>query len=101
RRRAHHKLMRFGPFPSQSEALRNAEAMLLVDHGEAERAELHVFLEQRMGTDCDRRFSRGNGGERGFPLLPRLASGEPRRFQPQGAEPLAELAEMLLGENFR
>ena len=75
--------------------------MLLVDHGEAERAELHVFLEQRMGADCDRRFSRGNGGERGFALLPRLASGEPRRFQPQGAEPLAELAEMLLGENFR
>src|SRR6266576_4265229 len=75
--------------------------MLLVDYGEAERAELNVFLEQRMRADCDRHFSRGNGGKRGSALLLCLASGKPCRFQPQGAEPLAELAEMLLGENFR
>ena len=46
---------------AQHQALVDAEAVLLVDHREAEVAERHAFLEQRMGADDDRRASRLRG----------------------------------------
>ena len=93
------------PFSRQRQALVHAEAMLLVHDREAEVAEFHVVLEQRMGADQnvdvaepkpfedvaafaaalaagqDRDLDAGRGGERrdGAVVLPRQDFG--RRHQ--------------------
>ena len=42
----------------------DAEAVLLVDDHEAERAEAHAFLEQRVGADRDGSIAELDVGER-------------------------------------
>jgi len=56
--------------------------MLLVDHGEASERTA-VFLDSACVPIAPAFFPRQRR-KRGFALLLRLASGEPRRFQPQG-----------------
>ncbi len=48
----------------------HAEAMLLVDHGEAEVAELDALLKQRVRADGDVDLAGGERGERGAPRPP-------------------------------
>ena len=57
-------------------ALADAEAVLLVDDGEAEVVEGDVLLEQRVGADEDRDLARGEGGELGGALGALVAAGQ-------------------------
>ena len=67
--------MRLGqPLAAQREALRDAEAMLLVDDREAELRDLHAFLEQRVGADRELRLA---ARERRHRLLRSFAGIEP------------------------
>src|SRR5258706_619156 len=61
RRRAHHQLVRMAarPLAAELEALLDAEAMLLVDQRDPEPLELDVALDERMRSDDDLRFRRG------------------------------------------
>ena len=53
RRRGHHQHVRRDALLHQAEPLQHAEAMLLVDDGEAQVLELHVLLDQRVRADGD------------------------------------------------
>ena len=49
-----------GAFLAQRQALMNAEAVLLVNNGQAEIMEFDAFLKQRMGADNNLRAAIGN-----------------------------------------
>ena len=84
---------------AEAHALLDAEAVLLVDHREAEVAELHALLEQRMGADDERASSHRRG-----PATPRAA--RPRRTEPVSSPTVTgdkrrKGAEMLLDQKLR
>jgi len=66
---------------AQRQPLSDAEAVLFIDNGKAERTEFHVLLEQRVSADGDSGSSRGYRGTRRVALLLGLVPGEPRDFQ--------------------
>ena len=87
-------------FRAQRQALRDAEAVLLVDDGQAERLEDHAFLEQRMRAHRHAGRARGDVRRRRRALLLFLAAREPGEPHPQRREPFGEFAVMLLGQDF-
>ena len=64
RRRRHHQNIGASAFGAERQALMHAEAMLLVDDGEAEIAEADALLKQRMCADDDVDLARGQSRER-------------------------------------
>ena len=72
--------------------------MLLVDDGQCQPAELDALLEQRVGTDGDRRLAACQPGASIVALLLREAAREPGHLDAGRREPARELAEGLLGE---
>jgi hypothetical protein len=64
------------PLAGQHEALRHAEAVLLVHHGEAEVAEADAFLEQGVGADRDVDRAFRQAGQHSPPLRALHAAGQ-------------------------
>ena len=102
RRGGHHedmgRLEVLGPEPR---ALLDAEAVLFVDHDEAQVRELHAVLDQRMRADEYVHFARGDAFERS-PALPGLrGAGQDGHLHVHSVEHLADGGVVLAGEDFR
>jgi hypothetical protein len=61
------------PLSLQRQALAHAEAVLLVDDGQAEAGKLDLVLDQGVGADRDRRLASADSCDRG--LLVASSSG--------------------------
>ena len=83
---------------AQGQALLHAEAVLFVDDRQCKALEFHFILEQRVGADHHRRAVADAFQCRRAGLALELA-GQPGDFDVQRLEPLAEVEEMLLGED--
>ena len=84
---------------AQRQALMDAKAVLLVNDRQPEIREDHAFLHQGMGANDN--F--GAVGNLGKCLAARLAgdlAGQPDHPQSKRAEPMREVAQMLLGQQF-
>jgi hypothetical protein len=88
------------PLVLERQALTHAEAVLLVDDGQAEAGELHLVLDQGMGADRDRRLASADFCDRRILVLLFQAARQPGHFDAQRRQPGGELAVMLLGEDF-
>ena len=114
RRGGHHQHVRDGVVRpaacAQRIALLDAEAVLLVDHDQAEVGELDPLAEQRVGADHDPRRARGGAEQRIAPLRSGLRPGE--QHHPGGTlgraehallrqrpEQVAQRAQVLGGEH--
>jgi hypothetical protein len=75
--------------------------MLLIDHDEAERLELHVAAQQPMRPDDDVDRPVGETGDDLCLFGGREKAAERRDPHGKVGEPVAERARMLLGENCR
>ena len=73
--------MRFHSLCAQRESLGDAEAVLFVDYGKAQRTKLNSFLEERVRADGDRGSPGGYRAALRFALFLGLTSREPRDFQ--------------------
>ena len=101
RRRAHHQLVGFGqPLAAQRQALGDAEAVLLVDDRKPERRHFDTLLEERVRADGELRGAGRDGLAGGAALLRGLRTGQPGDAHRQAFEPRAQLAEVLLGQEF-
>ena len=99
RRRRHHQLVRVAALLAQGQALRHAEAVLLVDDSQAQFGEIDTVLDQRMSTDDQLRLSRRRGQL--FALgLGLQAARQPGHTHAQGLQPVTQFQVVLLGENF-
>ena len=78
RRRAQHQHVDGLALGGQRQPLAHAEAMLLVDHGERQRLEDDVVLDQRMGADQQIDLAVGKPRQQFAPLLALFAAGEDR-----------------------
>ena len=67
--------MRQAPLVAQQHPLVDAEAVLFVDDGQREAAELDARLEQRMSADGDQIFAFAQGGKPRAALGGALAAG--------------------------
>jgi hypothetical protein len=99
RRGAHHQLVRHqrrgrgGCFFPQREPLLDAEAVLLVHHHQPEARESHVLLDQGVRADQHARLQR-------LAFLGLFhAAAQVAQANPEGREPLVELAPVLLGQD--
>ena len=98
RGRRHHQQVGALALAAQQQALLHAEAVLLVDHCQAEVLELDRLLEQRVGADHDRQPPVAELQQQVAPRRARHGAGE----QPDGAggQPF-QRAEVLLGQHLR
>ncbi len=78
RRRGHHENVGGHAFFAQRQTLMDAEAMLFVDHGEAEVAEDHAFLKQGVGANHNIDAAFRQPGEGFSARARRVAAGEER-----------------------
>ena len=79
RRRGHHQQMRRARrLGREQQPLRHAEAVLLVDHGEAQRLVGDLFLKDRVGADEDVDRSVGESHQDGLARPALLAPGQDR-----------------------
>ena len=89
-----------GHFAAQCEALGHAKAVLLVDDGQRQILKLHLVLNDRVRAHHQAGRAAFNGGQ-GFAALGRfLTARQPSGLQAQRFQPIDQLAEMLLGQNF-
>ena len=90
---------------TQGQALRHAKAVLLIHDGEREMLKHHLVLNDGMRAHDQRGLPAFYEAQGFAALLGSLAASQPRHFQiqglKQGFEQHNELAEMLLGQNFR
>jgi hypothetical protein len=89
------------PLCAQGGALHDAEAMLLVDHGESELAEGNALLNQRVRAD---HHVDGAGRELGGDLATFArgrCAGQQREPEPRVFEQTTDIEEVLVGENLR
>ena len=89
------------PLGHQPSALRHAEPVLLVDHGERQTMEADLVLEEGMGADHQARRSIGQGSKFFLPLGPLVTSGEKNRLNSGPFKGFCHAFKMLTGENFR
>jgi hypothetical protein len=107
RRRAHHQQVRLearwlvaaAQLAPQLEPLRDAEAVLLVDHRQPQALEAHVVLDHRVRAHHQRRLAAGHALDHRAPALALARSGQPGHADPQRLEPLHQLAKVLLGQD--
>ena len=85
---------------AELQALRDAETVLLVDDREPQARQQDLVLEQRVRADREHRVAARDRRERLLPRLGRQAAGQPRELDGQAVEPMRELAEVLLGQDF-
>ena len=83
---------------SKGGALAHAEAVLLVDHGDGERGEDDVGLDQRMRADDHRQLAVGQLAEDVFALAGRRGAGEQLAGQRLVAHQLLDRREVLFGK---
>ncbi|KGS71199.1 hypothetical protein X979_6010 [Burkholderia pseudomallei MSHR7527] len=109
RRRRHHQLVRLEArravgrvrrLRPQREPLLDAEAVLLVDDHEPEPREFDGVLNHRVRADHELRGAERGRLERRALVLRLQAAGEPRDRHAERLEPAAQLARVLLGEDF-
>jgi len=81
RRRAQHQHIDGIAFRSEGQTFAHAEAMLLVDHGQRQRLEHDVVLDQRMGADQEIDLAGHEPAQDIAALLALLPSGEDRDAQ--------------------
>ena len=74
----------------------NAEAVLLVDDGQAQGSKLDRGLEERVGTDDDQRVAAGNGFQPRLALLCRKTAGDQPHVDPKSRKPIRETFVVLL-----
>ena len=100
----HHQQVRLQPalnhLRPESQALRHAKAVLLVDDGQRQVFELHLVLNDGVRADDQPRLAAGDQRQHLAPLFGLLAAGEPRGFDAQRLQPANEFAKVLLGQNF-
>ena len=94
-------MRRDGSFHPHLRALGNAEAVLLVDDGQAEAAEHHLVLKQCVGADEHLQRAVAKSLVDAATLLRRRASRQQLALKAQTAAPLRECLEMLCGEYLR
>src|SRR5215813_8728360 len=101
RRSRHYKYVGVDAAPSKFGALQDAEAMLFVDHGEAQTFELHRVLNKRVRADDQVDVARGDGCLN-LALLFRLQTTGKQLDAIRGVgEPAPNVAGVLLGQNLR
>ena len=101
RRGRHHQRVRLGLPLLEHRPLEHAEAVLLVDHHEAEVLELGGSRDEGLRADDDSRGAGGDPGERRIPLLRRLAADEQFHLDAAAGEQPGERLVVLAGEQFR
>ncbi|MCY1529070.1 hypothetical protein D9M68_641970 [compost metagenome] len=84
----------------ERQPLRHAEAVLLVDDGQAQAVEFDVILDQRLRAH-DQLHAAVGGGRRGFSArLGAEAAAQPGHVHAQRLQPGHQLAEVLFSEDF-
>ncbi len=101
RRGGQHEYVNCVAFLREGEALMDAEAMLLIDHGQRQIAEGDILLEQRMGADQQIDVADGKPLKRVVALTAALAAGQDRHAQTGGLRERRNRKEMLAGEYLR
>ena len=84
----------------QREPFAHAETMLFVDHGERQRLEDHVVLDQRMGADQEIDLAGFQPRQDFAPLLALLAAGQDRHAQAGAFGQRRDGLDMLAREDF-
>ena len=84
----------------QRHALVHTEAMLLVDHHQAEILERHVVGEEGVGADQNVDFTRGQRGQQSFARCTFLAAGEQRHLDASRLRERFEGRDMLARQDF-
>ena len=84
---------------AQRQPLRHTKPVLLVNDGEAQVLELHLVLDDRVGSNHQTGFTTGDQRQHLAPLLCFLAACEPGRFDAQWLQPGDQFAEMLFGQD--
>ena len=105
RRRSHDQLMGIAArgealFPQQ-QALVHAEAVLLIDDHETQALKLDALLKQGVCADRNLRAAGREFAERANAARPRASASDQREIQIERREPRAEVARVLLREQFR
>ena len=88
----------------QRQALRHAEAVLLIDDGQPQRFEMHFVLNDRVRADHQRSLAAFHHGQHAVAFFFLLAAGQPSDLQAQRLQhrrqPAYEFGEMLFGQYF-
>jgi hypothetical protein len=84
---------------AQGPPLADAEAVLLVDHGQAEGFERPVLLDQGVGSDQDVDLAGGAGVPDALLLRPAQTTADQVHVQPEGCQQAGDGAMVLLGED--
>jgi hypothetical protein len=106
RRGAHVELVRHDAaahgfaLAGERQALPDAEAVLLVDDGQAQAMEFDVVLDQRLRAHDQLHATVGGGRRRRAARLGGEAAAQPGYVHAQRLEPRHQLAEVLLGQDF-
>ena len=88
------------PFDGQRQPLAHAEAMLLVDHGQRQRLEDDVVLDQRVGADQKIDLAGFEPRQDIAPLLALFAAGEDRDAQAGALGQRRDGLDVLARQNF-
>ena len=99
-RGGHHQDVRVQPFRSKRGALHHAEAMLLVDDGQAQRMKIHGALHQRVRAHHQMDVSRGQARQQIAPAQAR-GSREQLHVEARRLEESSQAQEVLLRQDFR
>ncbi len=97
----HQHVGRPGVLRPEAGPLLHAEAVLLVDHHEAQVAELHLVLDQGVGADQQLYFARGDPLQRRPALLRLRRAGQDGHPDRQSVEHAGDGGEVLAGQNLR
>ena len=89
------------PLGHQPSALRHAEPVLLVDHGQCQPMEADLVLEEGMGAHHQARRPIGHGGELFLPLGALVAPCEKNRLNARPFKGFSHAFKVLTGENLR
>ncbi len=87
------------PLAAERGALEDSEAVLLVDHGQAEPLELHRLLDEGVRSHADGGGAAAEGLQRGLALSQSLAGGEPCDGEPERLDEAPQRPEVLLGQD--
>ena len=98
-RGGHDQDVRVHALGAQRRALHDAEAVLFVDHCQAELAKADGILDERVRADDEVQRAAGHLGLHLTPLFRRRRAGEQGHAEPGGLEEPPDIDVVLLGEN--